>query len=361
MIYLFLDSLERSLGLPLFRYITFRSIGAFLTAFFIVFFLAPPIIQWLRTKQKKGQPIRTDGPQGHLKSKQGIPTMGGILLLFGFLGSGLLWADLLNPYILLMLFITLSFAVLGAVDDYFKLKHHTHHGLTATTKFTVQTALSLIAGIIVWTLCPVTEQGLFHIPLFKHIVFHFGLWMPLVSAFVITGAANAVNLTDGLDGLAVGPSIIAIGVFSIIVYAAGHAIFSNYLQIPHLPGIGEVTILCTAFVGACLGFLWYNAPPASIFMGDTGSLALGSFLGGLGVISKHEIVLALVGGVFVMETLSVILQVLYYKRTRKRIFLMAPIHHHFEKKGWSEPTIVFRFWTIALILGVLGLTTLKLR
>lgn len=349
------------LGMALFRYITFRTIAAFLTAFLVVFFIGPVVIRWLRQHQKNGQPIREDGPQSHLETKKGTPTMGGVLILVGFLSASLFWADVLNPYVLWLTLLTLAFGVIGGLDDFLKLHYQNHAGLRPTLKFLAQWGVALIAALILFFLLPLNERDALHFPILKHVVWHLGWLFPIFVIFVIAGAANAVNLTDGLDGLAVGPSVIAIGVFLIIAYATGHSVFAPYLQIPYIPKVGELAVLCGALIGACLGFLWYNAPPASIFMGDTGSLAIGAFLGGLAAACKHEIILAFVGGVFVIETISVVIQVVYYKRTKKRIFLMAPIHHHFEKKGWAEPTIVFRFWTIAIILGMIGLASLKLR
>ena len=347
--------------LPLFKYITFRAMGAFLTAFMVTFLCGPSVIRCLKHYQKEGQPIRQDGPATHLLTKQGTPTMGGVLILLGLMVSILLWAHLDNAYVLWIVWTTLGLGALGAADDFVKLSKKNPNGLSAKWKFLIQWSITLTSAFWIWFLLPPTLQDALLIPFFKQWVWHLGWLFPLLAAFVIVGTSNAVNLTDGLDGLAIGPVMIASGVFAVIAYVVGHSVFAPYLQLPFVPHVGELTVLCAALVGSGLGFLWYNAPPAAVFMGDTGSLSVGGFLGGVAVATKHELVLALVGGLFVVEALSVILQVAYFKMTRKRIFLMAPIHHHFEKKGWAEATIVFRFWTIALILGVLGLATLKLR
>ncbi|MGL6187528.1 MAG: phospho-N-acetylmuramoyl-pentapeptide-transferase [Holosporales bacterium] len=357
----FLDKSSIFFNLPLFRYLTFRTMAAFLTAFFISFFLGPFMIRWLKSRQKEGQPIRDDGPERHLLTKKGTPTMGGTLILIALVGATLLWANLANPYVWWILWITLGMGAVGGWDDYLKLSRFNSKGISARFKLMAQTFISLVAALWLMILFPEGMTDTLTFPFFKNISWHLGLFFPLFVCCVIVGTSNAVNLTDGLDGLAIGPLMIATAVFCVIAYVVGNSIFSNYLQLPHVPGVGELSVLCGALIGAGLGFLWYNAPPAMVFMGDTGSLAIGGFLGALGVATKHELVLAFVGGLFLMEALSVILQVAYYKRTRKRIFLMAPIHHHFEKKGWPETTIVFRFWTIAIILGVLGLATLKLR
>lgn len=362
MIYaLFLYDSHLFFDISLFRYLTFRTIAAFLTAFFITFFIAPSVIRWLKSKQAVGQPIREDGPEGHLLTKKGTPTMGGSLILGGLLGATLLWSNLQNLYVWWILGITLGLGFVGGWDDYVKLSQRSSQGISARAKFMAQLLISFTGAMSVMYLFPDTIADTLTFPFLKNVVWHLGWFFPLFASCVIIGTSNAVNLTDGLDGLAIGPVMIATSVFCIITYVVGHSIFSHYLQLPYVPQVGELSVLCGALVGASLGFLWYNAPPAMIFMGDTGSLAIGGFLGALGVVTKHELVLAFVGGLFVVEALSVMIQVGYYKRTRKRIFLMAPIHHHFEKKGWSEATIVFRFWTIAIILGVLGLATLKLR
>jgi len=359
MIYSFF--LTQGFSLPLFRYVTFRTMAAFLTAFLVSFLLGPRMIRWLKSLQAQGQPIRLDGPEGHLKTKQGTPTMGGGLILMGLLAGISLWANLANPYVWWILGVTFGMGVIGALDDYVKLTQRSSSGLSAKAKFLSQMGVSLSASLILMHLLPEALNDTLTFPFFKMAVWHMGILFPCFASLVIVGTSNAVNLTDGLDGLAIGPLMIAAAVFCVIAYVVGHSGFANYLQLPSVPGVGELSVVCGALIGSSLGFLWYNAPPAMVFMGDTGSLAIGGLLGALGVATKHELVLAFVGGVFVVEALSVMIQVLYFKRTRKRIFLMAPIHHHFEKKGWSEPTIVFRFWIVAIILGVLGLATLKLR
>ena len=346
----------------LFRYITFRTVGALLTALLISFLCGPMFIGWLKKRQKKGQPIRDDGPASHLLTKQGTPTMGGSLILFAVTTSVLLWAKLTNPYVWIMLLVTLGFGFIGACDDYLKLTKQTSKGLSGKKKLLFQLLISLLAIYVVTKLTPAELSTSTSIPFFKHLWVNLGWFYIPFSLVVVLGSSNAVNLTDGLDGLSIGPVMIAAICFMLISYLVGNHVFANYLQIPFIPGTGELAIFCGALVGAGLGFLWYNAPPAMVFMGDTGSLPAGAALGMMAVITKHELVLAIVGGLFVMEAISVILQVGYFKLSGgKRIFLMAPIHHHFEKKGWSEPTIVFRFWVISLVLALIGLATLKLR
>ncbi|CAO5682876.1 MAG: Phospho-N-acetylmuramoyl-pentapeptide-transferase [Holosporales bacterium] len=348
-------------GFNLFRYITFRTGGAILTALLLSFIFGNRFISWLKTKQKDGQPIRPDGPASHLVTKKGTPTMGGGLILFCVTVSTLLWADLTNVYIFVVLLITLGFGGIGAYDDYLKLTKRSHNGLSARGKLFIQMLLVMIAVYIlnVYTHSKIASHIAF--PFVKDFTIDIGLFYGVWAAFVIIGSSNAVNLTDGLDGLAIVPVIIACMCFAIISYLIGNSIFSSYLQIHHVPNTGELAIFLGSMVGAGLGFLWYNAPPAKVFMGDTGSLAAGGALGIVAVITKHEFVLAIIGGLFVIEAVSVMLQVGYYKMTKKRIFLMAPIHHHFEKKGWAEPTIVIRFWIISTILALIGLATLKLR
>lgn len=342
------------------RYITFRTFCATLTALLISFILGPKIISLLKSKQGAGQPIRDDGPQTHLL-KQGTPTMGGLLILIAFSVSSLLWSDLSNRYIWIALLVTIGFGILGAMDDYLKLTKRNSKGLSRKKKLLGQFLLSLTAAICIQvTMSPNLATHL-ALPFFKDTLLNLGLFYPAFVIFVIVGASNAVNLTDGLDGLAIVPVMIAALCFAVISYIVGNLVFSNYLQIHHVVGAGELTVFCGALVGASLGFLWFNAPPAMIFMGDTGSLALGGALGVISVVTKHEIVLAIVGGLFVMEAVSVIMQIAYYKMTKKRIFLMAPIHHHFEKKGWAEATVVVRFWIVSIILALIGLATLKLR
>lgn len=344
-----------------FKYITFRTGGAILTALMISFFLGPSFIAWLKSKQKDGQPIRDDGPASHLVTKKGTPTMGGVLILAALSISTLLWADLTNPYIWIVLFVTLGFGGLGAYDDYLKLTKRSSSGLSGKLKLVGQVSIALIASYFVVELSEPEMATNVALPVFKNTFIVLG-WMFIPwSVLVIVGASNSVNLTDGLDGLAIVPVMIAAACFGLIAYLVGNSVFANYLQLNLVTGSGELAILCGAMVGAGLGFLWYNAPPAMVFMGDTGSLAVGGMLGVISVITKHEMVLAIIGGLFVIETVSVIVQVFYFKLTGRRVFLMAPIHHHFEKKGWAEQTIVIRFWIIATILALIGLSTLKLR
>ncbi len=346
----------------LFRYITFRTAGALLTALLISFLCGPTLINWLKSQQHYGQPIRHDGPASHLLTKQGTPTMGGSLILFALSLSTLLWANLANGYVWIVLLVTLGFGLIGAVDDYLKLTKRNTKGLSGKKKLLLQMVMIAIAAYGVMEIGDPSLITSTSVPFFKNILINLGwFYVPFV-IFVVVGASNAVNLTDGLDGLAIGPVMIVAACFVLIAYLVGNHVFSNYLQIVFVPGAGELAIFCGALIGAGLGFLWYNAPPAMVFMGDTGSLATGGALGMVAVITKHELVLAIVGGIFVMEAISVILQVGYFKLSGgKRVFLMAPIHHHFEKKGWSEPTIVFRFWIIAIVLALVGLSTLKLR
>ncbi|MCX7338083.1 MAG: phospho-N-acetylmuramoyl-pentapeptide-transferase [Alphaproteobacteria bacterium] len=347
--------------LNIFRYITFRTGGAILTTLLISFLFGKPIIRWLKSKQGEGQPIRTDGPESHLVKKKGTPTMGGCLILLAVTVSTVLWADWSNPFIRIVLIVTLGFGALGAYDDYLKLTKRSHAGMPGRLKLLGQVLISLIATYcIVKHTCPKFAHTL-AFPFVKDYVLDMGYWYYPWAALVIVGASNAVNLTDGLDGLAIVPVMIAAACFCIISYVVGSSVFSNYLQIRHVAHTGELSIFLGTLIGAGLGFLWFNAPPAKVFMGDTGSLAAGGALGVTAVIVRHEIVLAIVGGLFVLEAVSVIIQVVYFKLTRKRIFLMAPIHHHFEKKGWAEPTVVIRFWIIASILALVGLSTLKLR
>ncbi|HXP31036.1 MAG TPA: phospho-N-acetylmuramoyl-pentapeptide-transferase [Stellaceae bacterium] len=345
----------------LFRYITFRSGGAVVTALLISFLFGPHFIAWLKSKQGEGQPIRLDGPENHLLTKKGTPTMGGVLILTALTVSTLLWADLSNGYIWVTLFVTVSFGLVGFVDDYRKLTRRSSRGLSTRGKLLAQLVIGGIAAVADVVLTRGSLSTSFAVPFFKTIVINLGMFFVPIAALVMTGASNAVNLTDGLDGLAIVPAMIAAGCFALIAYLVGNLVFANYLQINHVAGAGELAVFCAAMVGAALGFLWFNAPPAMVFMGDTGSLAIGGALGVVSVITKHELVLAIVGGLFVLETISVIVQVASYKLTGKRVFRMAPLHHHFEKKGWQEPTIVIRFWIIASILAIAGLSTLKLR
>ena len=345
----------------LFRYITFRTGGAMMTALFISFMAGPRVISWLKSKQGAGQPIRSDGPESHLLTKKGTPTMGGFLILLALVTSTLLWAELSNGFVWVTLFVTIGFGAVGFMDDYRKLTKKSSKGVPGRVRLFVEFAIAA-SGVIAVVL--LTGDGIatkLALPFLKNVLIELGWFYVLFAGFVIVGAANAVNLTDGLDGLAIVPSMIAAASFGLIAYLVGNLHFANYLQIHHISGAGELTVLCGALVGAGLGFLWYNAPPAMVFMGDTGSLAIGAALGTISVVTRNEIVLAIIGGVFVLETVSVIVQVTSFKLTGKRVFRMAPIHHHFEKKGWHEPTIVIRFWIIAVVLAVIGLSTLKLR
>jgi phospho-N-acetylmuramoyl-pentapeptide-transferase len=346
--------------LNVFRYITFRAGGATATALLFVFFFGPAAISWLRIKQGKGQPIRTDGPESHL-AKRGTPTMGGLMILSGLFAAVLLWGNLRNPYVWIVLFVTVTFGAIGFYDDFLKVTKQSHKGFSGKARLTLEMIIALAACAAVMNVGPPAISSGFAMPFLKELVIPLGLLFPIVTAFVVVGAGNAVNLTDGLDGLAIVPVMIAAGTFGFISYLTGNAIFANYLQIHHVPGAGELSVICGAVIGAGLGFLWFNAPPAQIFMGDTGSLGLGGLLGVIAVATKHEIVLAIVGGLFVLEALSVIIQVFVFKRTGKRVFLMAPIHHHFEKLGWTEPQVVIRFWIISVVLALIGLATLKLR
>lgn len=348
--------------LNLLRYITFRTGAALLTALFISLYCGPYIINWLKSKQKEGQPIRKEGPASHLITKKGTPTMGGLLILLAFLGSSLLWGNLTNFYFWVMMGTPLIFGIIGLQDDYLKLTKRSSAGLSGKKKIVLEFFIGfvVVSGLLfIW---PKEISTLLSIPFTKNLMINLGWFYIPFAAIVVVGASNAVNLTDGLDGLAIGPTIISTLCFGFITYLGGNHIFAEYLHIPFIPGVGELSVLCGALVGSSLGFLWFNAPPAQIFMGDTGSLFIGAFLGMIGVITKHELVLAIIGGLFVMEALSVILQVGYFKYTKgKRIFLMAPLHHHFEKKGWPEPKVVIRFWIIAIVLGLVGLASLKLR
>ena len=345
----------------LFRYITFRAGAATMTALLICFLMGTRVIDFLRAKQGKGQPIREDGPESHLLEKKGTPTMGGVMILGCLLISTLLWARLDNGFIWIVMAVTVSFGAIGFADDLAKVRKYTTAGISSRLRLLLGFTIAVIASVGCSYLTPEPLRFQLAFPVLKDALLYLSYAFIPFGMLVIVGAANAVNLTDGLDGLAIVPVMIAAGVFGAISYFVGNTVFSSYLQLHHVPGTGEITIFCGALVGAGLGFLWYNAPPAMVFMGDTGSLALGGALGAVAVATKHEIVLAIVGGLFVVETLSVIIQVAYFKRTGKRVFLMAPIHHHFEKRGWREPTIVIRFWIISVILAFVGLATLKLR
>jgi phospho-N-acetylmuramoyl-pentapeptide-transferase len=343
------------------RYITFRSAAACITALIVCFWLGPMVIRWLRRMQKHGQPIREDGPERHLTEKKGTPTMGGLLILGALTISTLLWADLRNGYVWAVLFVTLGYGVLGFADDYLKVTRRNTKGVPGRVKLVVQAVIGFIAAVWIIELSRSPLATTLTFPIFKDAFIQFGWFFPFIGMLVMMGASNAVNLTDGLDGLAIVPTIICAGVFALIAYLVGNRIFADYLQLHPVAGVGELAIFCSALIGAGMGFLWFNAPPAAVFMGDIGSLALGGALGAVAMATKHEIVLMIVGGLFVVETVSVIIQVVWYKRTGNRVFLMAPLHHHFEKKGWAEPTIVIRFWIISMILALVGLATLKIR
>ena len=343
-----------------FKYLTFRTGLSVMTSLVVVFLIGAPLIKIFSEKMITG-PIRQDGPIDHIVKKSGTPTMGGVIIIIGIISSTLLWADLRNIYIWTLIFVSLSLGGLGLLDDMFKIKYKNSRGLKSKYKFLGQLIIGLIALAILIRFS--NHEYLFdlYFPFFKNLIIHMGLFFIPFGLFVIIGASNAVNLTDGLDGLATVPVMLVALSFTLISYVVGNTIFSEYLQIQYIPDVGELSIFCGSIVGSCLGFLWYNAPPAKIFMGDTGSLSLGGSLGAVGIITKHEIVLAITGGLFVLEAVSVIVQVISYKLTGKRIFRMAPIHHHFEKKGWPESTVVIRFWIISIILAMIGLATLKLR
>jgi phospho-N-acetylmuramoyl-pentapeptide-transferase len=343
------------------RYHTFRAGAACLTALVICLMFGNAIIRWLRSFQRGGQPIREEGPERHLIEKKGTPTMGGVMILGALVVSTLLWADLRSGMVWAVLLVTIGYGALGFADDWLKVTKRNTKGVSGRMKLAVQAGLGLVAAVWITWLMPGPLSTTLALPVFKEVLIPFGLLFPLVGMLVMMGSSNAVNLTDGLDGLAIVPVMIAAAVFALIAYLVGNRIFADYLQLHHVPGTGELAVFASALIGAALGFLWFNAPPAAVFMGDTGSLALGGALGALAVATKHEIVLAIVGGLFVVETISVVIQVFWFKRTGRRVFLMAPLHHHFEKKGWAEPTIVIRFWIIAMILALVGLSTLKIR
>ncbi|MCF8511599.1 MAG: phospho-N-acetylmuramoyl-pentapeptide-transferase [Rhodobacteraceae bacterium] len=344
----------------LFRYITFRAGMAFATALLFGFIFGRPLIDMLRRKQGKGQPIRDDGPESHF-AKVGTPTMGGLLILSALVFSTLLWARLDNVYVWITLLVTLAFGLIGFADDYAKVTKQNTKGVSGRVRMLAGLVIAALASYAAARFHPEALTNQLALPFFKDALINMSVFFVPFGMFVIVGAANAVNLTDGLDGLAIMPVMIAGATLGVIAYVVGNYNFSEYLGVHFVPGTGELLIFTAALFGAGLGFLWYNAPPAAVFMGDTGALALGGALGAIAVCTKHEIVLGIVGGLFVVEALSVIIQVAYYKRTGKRVFLMAPIHHHFEKKGWAEPQIVIRFWIISLILAMIGLATLKVR
>ncbi len=362
MLYYFLVPLADDFTLfNVFRYLTFRTGGAVMTALIIAFILGPRIINWLKSKQAEGQPIREDGPESHLLTKKGTPTMGGLLILIALTLSTLLWADLSNGFVWMVLMVTLGFGLVGFGDDYLKLTRRNHKGLPGRLKLITQFSIALVAVFWVQYLSPEHLDDGLAIPFFKDALINLSWAFIPFAMVVMVGASNAVNLTDGLDGLAIVPVAIVAACFALIAYLVGNAFFAEYLKILHVPGTGELAVFCGALIGASLGFLWFNAPPAMVFMGDTGSLACGGALGAIAVAAKHELVLVIIGGLFVVETISVIVQVASFKLTGKRVFRMAPIHHHFEKKGWAESTVVIRFWIVAVVLALIGLSTLKLR
>ncbi len=360
MLYLLSLASEHAQIFNVFRYITFRTGGAIMTALMVVFLFGPPLISQLRLRQGKGQPIRSDGPRSHL-SKAGTPTMGGLMILLGVGVATILWANLANRLVWVVLAVTLSYGLIGFYDDFLKVTKRNHKGFSGKARLFLELAIAAVAAYSIMLIADPTHATSVAVPFFKDMLIDIGPYFVLFGIFVIAGAGNAVNLTDGLDGLAIVPVMIAAATFGIIAYLAGNKVFADYLQIHPVAGAGELAVICGALVGAGLGFLWFNAPPAMIFMGDTGSLALGGALGTIAVAIKHEIVLAIVGGLFVLETASVIMQVVSFKLTGKRMFRMAPLHHHFEQKGWAEPTVVVRFWIISVVLALVGLSTLKLR
>ena len=361
MLYQFLLNYVDTFGfLNVFKYLTFRTGLSVFTSLIIVLIFGGPFIRFF-SNQKILNPIRDDGPEDHIIKKIGTPTMGGLIILLGLLTSVILWADLSNINILFCLYIAVSFGILGGFDDYKKIKYSNSSGISSKLKIILQIVLSIIGVVIYVNFIDYQNITNLYFPFFKNLIINLGWFFIPFAIFVIIGSSNAVNLTDGLDGLATVPVILVAACFAFISYVTGNIVFSDYLQIPYIEGTGEVAIFCGAIIGSCLGFLWFNAPPAKIFMGDTGSLSLGGSLGAVGIITKHEIVLAITGGLFVLEAVSVMVQVISFKLTGKRIFKMAPIHHHFEKKGWPESTVVIRFWIISIILAMIGLATLKLR
>ena len=361
MLYQFLLNYVDVFGfLNVFKYLTFRTGLSVFTSLVIVLIIGGPFIKFF-SNQKILNPIRNDGPEDHIIKKIGTPTMGGVIILLALLISVLCWGDLSNINILFCLYIAISFGLLGAFDDYKKIKQSNSTGISSKFKIILQVGLAIIGIVIYVNSIDYPDITNLYFPFFKNLIINLGWFFIPFAIFVIVGSSNAVNLTDGLDGLATVPVILVAACFAFISYVTGNIVFSDYLQIPYIEGTGEISIFCGAVIGSCLGFLWFNAPPAKIFMGDTGSLSLGGALGAVGIITKHEIVLAITGGLFVLEAISVMVQVISYKLTGKRIFRMAPIHHHFEKKGWPESTVVIRFWIISIILAMIGLATLKLR
>jgi phospho-N-acetylmuramoyl-pentapeptide-transferase len=361
MLYWLIEFSDKINVLNVFRYLTVRTGGAMITALIVVFLVGPWIIDHLRLRQGRGQPIRADGPQSHLTTKRGTPTMGGLMILSGVLVATVLWANPVNPYVWIVLGVTLGFGLVGFYDDYLKVTRQTHGGFSGHTRIAIEALIAAVACYAFASLGRPPFATSLAFPFFKELIVDLGWFFIVFGAFIIVGAGNAVNLTDGLDGLAIGPVMTTALSFGFIAYFVGNSFYADYLQVHYVAGTGELAVLCGAVLGAGLGFLWFNAPPASIFMGDTGSLALGGLLGAVAVAAKHEIVLAIVGGLFVLEAVSVIVQVVSFKLTGKRIFKMAPIHHHFEQLGWTEPQIVIRFWIISIVLALAGLSTLKLR
>ena len=361
MLYSFLLSLvDEFSALNVFRYLTFRTGLSVMSSMLIVFLIGNPFIKFIQSHKITG-PIREDGPIDHIVKKVGTPTMGGLLILIGILFGTLLWGNLKNPYIWFLLMVATSFGVLGFIDDYLKIKYNNSRGIPSRVKIIFQIIISVAAILVLLKFENNEHLQNLYFPFFKNLILHLGLFFIPFAVFIIVGSSNAVNLTDGLDGLATVPVMLVALSFTLICYVTGNTVFAEYLQIPYIADVGEASIFCGSIVGSCLGFLWDNAPPAKIVMGDTGSLSLGGSLGAVSIISKHEIVLGIIGGLFVLETVSVIIQVISFKLTGKRVFMMAPLHHHFEKKGWAESTVVIRFWIISIILALIGLATLKLR
>ena len=357
---LILDLVNQYSFLNVFKYLTFRTGLAMFTSMLVVLLIGTPFINFFSARQIL-DPIREDGPSEHIVKKIGTPTMGGVLILVGLFSGIFLWCDLSSIYMWFLIFIVTSFGLLGAYDDYKKIKFKNSSGISFRFKIIAQITIAILGILLLSHFSNHEELTNLHFPFLKNLVINLGWFFIPFSVFIIVGSSNAVNLTDGLDGLATVPVILVAGCFAFISYVTGNVVFSEYLQIPYIKGMGEISVFCGSIIGACLGFLWFNAPPAKIFMGDTGSLALGGSLGAVGIITKHEIVLAITGGLFVLEAVSVIVQVVSFKLTGKRVFRMAPIHHHFEKKGWPESTVVIRFWIISIILAMIGLATLKLR